>query len=502
MNANLQELTDGEKIRILDEYFENGADAEGFISQIFSDGISKVVDEEEVQNWLRNPEDNLLNMENYSMYQYMSNPGVFQSYDLTQVLPNLNYKITTLKKDEKYEDNYFNLKRSCKQIDHKQLTRDLLGQLIGSGTLCAIWVGSKKNPYLYVFNDLNFVFPAYIKNGKWVVWVDLDWMKDMGEVQRQNVFENLSPYINEELYDLYKNGDVKYVELPQDKSVCLRTHTLFRNQRFGLPWNTQTIFDNLHKEKLKILEKSISNKVINSIVVLKYGESDSTDYHYSKVMKKIPKVYSGVKKAMQKATADGTTIIGTPHWVGLDFPDIKTDGLDPKKFNSINDDLNAGYNGLMSVVGGKGTFSGGQLSLDIMYKKIGVLLESIETEVYQKLLNYLLNNKYKNIYSLEYDKQTPLSTKDKVNVLQTLNSSFGFSLKDVIDHVDGVDFNEYIEQSIYEQEELKLPKRIQPYSSSYTSSSSKGGAPESDITTESGEGTATGDGNELPSPSD
>lgn len=489
--------------KITNAYIENNNELTGsFQTGMFSDGILKTVDEKQLQQWFANPEEFQQELENLSLYYYISNSSVFQLYDLATILPNLNYKITVEQKDNLYEDNKLGIKMVLKKVKHKQLTRDLTSQTIAAGTLCGLWVGNKKNPYLYVFNDLEYVFPAYIQQGKWVIWVDLKWFDTMTDAQRETTLNNLSPYVALGDYEKYKKDPdkVRYVELPLNRSVCIRTHTLFRNQRFGIPWGTQTFFDVLHKEKLKALEKSISNKVINSVAVLKLGNDKFDD---SQISKKKGKTYRGVKTALQKNSKDGVTVVGIPHWANLEFPEIKTDGLDPKKFDSINDDINSATNGVMSVINGKGNFSSGKLSLDVMYKKIAVLLEQIEEEVYQKLINLTLKKKDEDNYSIEYDKKVPLTTKEKMDVLKSLNATFGFSLKAVIDNLDGVDFEQYIEDSLYEQKVLKLADHIKPYSNAYTQNGDKKvGAPEvDDVDNPSTEQTKTTDGNSNPSTS-
>lgn len=503
MTIEINTLSPEDMEKVINAYVENNSGyAESFHTNLFSDGIVKTIDEKQLQEWFANPEEYQKELENLSLYYYISNSSVFQLYDLATILPNLNYKITNEEKDDSYEENKLNIKKVLKKVKHKQLTRDLVSQTVAAGTLCGLWVGNKRNPYLYVFNDLEYVFPAYMQQGKWVNWVDLKWFDSMTEAQRETTFSNLSPYVTKSDYKKYKTDPekIRYVELPVNRSVCLRTHTLFRNQRLGIPWGTQTFFDVLHKEKLKALEKSISNKVINSVAVLTLGNDKFDD---SAISKKKGKTYRGVKTALQKNSKDGVTVVGIPHWSSLDFPEIKTDGLDPKKFDSINDDINSATNGVMSVINGKGNFSSGKLSLDVMYKKIAVLLEQIEEEVYQKLINFTLKKKDEDNYSVEYDKKVPLTTKEKMDVLKSLNATFGFSLKAVIDNLDGVDFEQYIEDSIYEQETLKLAKRIQPYSSSYTQNGeNKGGAPEvDDVDNPSTEKTKTTDGNSNPKPS-
>lgn len=512
---NLSELTPEEATKLLNEYVENNSsDIEGFLTDRFSDGVYKTVSEETVKNWLSSPDQYQKELENLSIYYYLSNPGIFQLYDLAVVLPNLNYKLNSFDLDE--TDDYLENKKLCKKslklVKHKQLTRDLISQTTSAGTLCGLWVGTRSKPYLYVFNDLEYVFPAYRKNGEWAVWLDMAWLDTMSELERNALYDNLKPHLTENDYNLYSKDTEKYryLEFPLDKSVCLRTHTLFRNQRLGVPWATQAFFDTLHKEKLKMLEKSISNKVINSVIVLTYGESDKDSelYHYSKIAKKKNKVYYSVKKAIEKNNdKQGSTVIGKPHWVDLEFPSMKTDGLDPKKFTSINNDINTATNGMNNIINGSSNYSAGKLTLDIMYKKIGVLLEQVEQEAYQKLFNWILKKKYEDDYSIEYDKQTPLSTKEKMDVLQKLNSTFGFSLKAVIDQIDGVDFDSYIQDSIYEQDELKLPEKIQPYSNAYTQNgnseeSTAGRTSTDDTENPSTEQTKTGDGNSNPKPSD
>lgn len=329
-NIEINKLSQEDMEKSVNAYLEaNNGFIGSFDTNLFSDGITKTIDENKLQEWFANPENFQNELEKLSVYYYIANSSVFQLYDLAVILPTLNYKITVEDKDDDYEDNKSKAKLSLKRVRHKQLTRDLISQTITSGTLCGLWVGTKRKPYLYVFDDLEYVFPAYRQNGEWVIWVDLSWFDTMRESQKDQVFKSLSPHVTRNDYDLYKKKpqDVRYVELPLNKSVCIRTHTLFRNQRLGIPWATQSFFEVLHKEKLKALEKSISNRVINSVAVLTLGNKEFDD---SKISKKKRKTYHGVKVALKKNSKDGVTVVGIPHWASLDFPDIKTDGLDPK----------------------------------------------------------------------------------------------------------------------------------------------------------------------------
>lgn len=495
-------------IQAINEYEkQNNFITDSFKMTMFNEGIVKTVEEKDVKTWLANPEDYLDRIEKLTTYYYISNPSVFQLFDMTKVLPTLNFKILKTSESPNHEKNVLSIKSIMKHVKYKSITRDSISQLITSGTLCGIWCGSKKKPYLYIFEDLKYVFPAYIKDNSWVIWVDLQWFDTMTTLERENMFEVLSPHLTKADYELYKKDStkVRYVELPQEMTVCLHTHKLFRNQRFGVPWATQSFFDILHKEKLKALEKSISNKVINSVAVLTIGsEEQDGKYDDAKLgTDKKRRMYSSVKNGLEKNQANGVTVVGIPHWAKLVFPDIKTDGLDPDKFDSINDDLNSASSGVMNVINGTTNFSSSQLTLDIMYKKIGVILEQMEEEIFQKLLNWILPNKEKDNYYISFDKRQPITVKEKLTTLEKLNATFGGSLKAVIDELDGVDFDEYVEQTIYEQEVLKLPEKIQPYSNAYTqTSSSVGNTPIDNPTNENTIKTQTIDANNTPSTSD
>ena len=477
-------------------------------SKIFHDGIIKTIDAETMRKWMANPEDNLENIQKLTTFYYITNPNIFQLYDLSVSLPSLSYKILGNTEDNKYKAHTDKIKTILKKVKHKQLTRELIAETAATGTICGVWLGTKVNPYFYMFDSLDFIFPAKRKNGEWVIWVDLSWFDTMTEEERQAKFQELSPIIEEEDYSKFKKDPtkVRYVVLPQEKSVCIRTHTLYRNQRFGIPWSTQSFFDTLHKQKLKDLEKSISNKVINSVAVLSVGSDTNADYAYNKIKSKKKQVYQGVKSGLEKNTVtSGITVLGIPHWSKLEFPEVSTDALDPDKFESIDKDVNSSTSGVSNIINGASNYSAGNLSVDIIYSKIAVLLEQIEDEVYQKLINWVLSNGYKNEYSLEYSKKRPLTTKEKVSTLEKLTTNFGMSVKAIIDELDGVDFDDYIADTLYEQEVLDLPNRLSPYKSSATQSGDDDSTSESDTSTgdnSSTESTLTNDGNNVPKSTD
>lgn len=447
-----------------------------FQSKYFNDGIIKDIDMETAQNLLANPDDSKNTLEKLAMYYYISNGDIFQLFDLTRILPTMNYNIRTLKRDSKTDKNMLICKTVLKNINHKELSRDILSQLITSGTLTGIWLGDKKESYLMIFDDLEFFFPAYRRNGKWVVWCDLAYFDKLDEFDRSNQLENLSPYVTLDDYTNYKNknNEYRFVELPLERTVCLRTHTLKRNQAFGIPWISQGLYDLLHKKKLRDLEKSVANKIINAIAVLTIGNEENPNLKMNKNVKK--KIYGNTKLALEKNTDSGIAMIGIPEFAKLEFPTMKSDALEPNKFESINNDITntLGYSRVLTN-GTGGNFASAKLNLDIIFRRISELLELVESEVYGKLFNIILPKSTSDNYYIEYDKSYPLTNKEKVDIYMKLHS-MGYTVKSVIENI-GDDYEEFIEDTLYEIDKKKLREKVIPPLTSYTITGEDNGRP-------------------------
>jgi len=480
--------------------------AEGFVSKMYSDGILTEVSISQLQTYLANPDNYIRELEGIANYYYITSGEVFQLFDLARVLPTLNHKIIVYEKSKNYEKNLALCNKTLNRVRHKQLTRDLISQTISVGTLTGIWLGDKKKPYLYIFDRVDKAFPSYMLNGEWVIQLDLSWLDEMKDFERKAFLQNLHPHVTFQQYEQYqkhKSETYRYIDLPQERTVCLRTHTLKRNQSFGLNWSLTGLYDLQHKKKLKDLEKSIANKIISAIAVLTIG-SDKNHGEYSnlKLNKELKKkIHAGVKTALEKNQSQGVTVVSIPDFANISFPDMKSDALDPKKFDSINSDVTSAFGYSRGLTNGEGgNFASLKINLDIFYKKISVLLEDIETEVYGKLFNLILPSSASDEYLMVYDKEPPLTLKDKVDILMKLHSQEGFSLKAVVDLLSGIDFSEYVNQSIYEQEVLQLQEKIKPYKSAYTSTGGeRDGRPPTDDPTDNTLKSKTSNGNDNPS---
>lgn len=478
---------------------------EGFVIDLFNKDIIKTINLQTLTMWFSNPDEYMDKINTLLSYYYIVDGNVFQLYDLIFSLPRLNnYKIETIEKNDTYSDDIKKIRLMLeKKINHKELTRDLLIQLASKGTVVATWLNIKKDPYLYVFDDLKYVYPYGRVNGKMTSVIDLSWLDSMDESQREAIYGNLSPIITRKKYDIYlkdKNKiENKLIILPPETTLTARIHTLSRNQRLGVPFGTQILFDIQHKQKLKDLETAIANKIIRAIAVLKFKGKDDNDIKVKPSDKK--KVFNGVRKALEQNTVsnNGITCIAIPDFATFEFPDIKNGDkvLDPDKYTSVDKDISSAM-GISRVLtnGMDGNYSSAKLNLDMLYSKIGILLEKIEV-VYNQLIEIILGENGYN-YIFEYNKEAPIP-KDKIlDTLKNLQDK-GYSTKYVLDML-GIDSQRYFEESIYEIEELKLREKIIPPQSTYTyNGENKDGRPNEENPTNTATITSKeNDGNKQP----
>ncbi|TWL55451.1 hypothetical protein CHCC15325_3119 [Bacillus licheniformis] len=477
--------------------------ASGFVSNLFSQGIISEVDAKQLKEYFSDPDEFQEEIEDLAQYFYISTAEIHQLFELIEALPTLNYKIDSFTKSKSSDKHLSLLNKALHKVKHKRLTRDLLKQTAAAGTLVGIWLGDDKSPYPFVFDSVKYVFPAFRRNGDWVCLIDLEYFSNIKEDYRKELLNSFSPFIKNSDYEnfLQDREKYRYKELPQERTFPLRTGTLKRNQGLGTSWVTPGLYDVLHKKKLKDVERAIANKIINAVAVLTIGtDKGKGEYTNLKLPKAVKqKVHSGVKTALEKNNKDGVTVVSIPDFASLAFPDVKADGLDGAKFDHINSDIQSAYGLSGSLLNGEGgNYATSSLNLDTFYKRIGVLMEEVEQEVYQKLFNLILPAGQKDNYYMNYDKDKPLTLKEKMDILIKLNDK-GWSIKHVIDNIAGVSWESYLEQTLYETDELNLQDKIKPYQTSYTYTGNEAGYPVVDESTnENTIKSATSNGNSLP----
>ena len=485
---------------------------DGFILEL-SENI-KTINNETLQKWFSNPDSYMEKIQDLLTYYYIIDGNISQLYDLIFSLPQLTYQIKTLKRLDSYEDDIFKIKQVLeKKINHKTLTRTLLIQLAHQGTVLGMWMGNKKEPYYQIFNDLKYVYPYGVYQGKMIGVFDLECIDEYynTEQEKKDYCNSLKPFLNYNMYKKWKNctdtkkkEELQLIVLPPEISLVARNRILSNNQRLGLPMGTQAIFDLQHKQKLKNLERAIADKIIRALAVIKMKDKDDNDNTVKESVQK--RVFTQVKKVLEKNTnsEEGLTCIGLPSWANFEYPEIKNADkvLTSDKYENVNDDISMGIG--MSKVFGNGTggnYSSANLNLDTIYKKIGSMLEQIE-EIYNQLITIILGKSKGNNYLFEYEKSMPLTNSDKLKTLTTLESQ-GYAVKPLLNML-GIDYEDYINQSLYEIENQKLREKIIPPKTSYTTSGKEEGNPSGDTSNETNDNTILNkelDGNSNPKPS-
>lgn len=444
-----------------------------YIHGLFRHGIINTVTAEKLNEMFSNPDNYQEEIEKLAEYFYISNAEVRQMFEMVEVLPQLNHRLESFVKNKTSERHLTTLNKHLHKIKHKRLTRDLMKQNASVGNVVGIWLGANKDPFPYVFNNMKYVFPIGRNyRGEWVCIMDLSWFDTMTEPERELYLDTFSSINIRKYYEEYRKEsyDKKYFTLPFERTFCIGTGRLKRNQALGTSWVTSGLMDVLHKKKLKDVEQSIANKIINAVAVLTVGSEKVEKYANQMLPKGVKqKIHAGVKAALEKKQLGGVSLVTIPEYAKIDFPDIDTDGLDGNKFETINSDIRSAYGLSSAVLNGEGTnYASSKLNLEIQYKKLGVMLEDIEDEVYRKLFNLMIPPKNQDDYYIVYDKEMPLTLKEKLDYMKGLTDK-GWAIKPFIENL-GFDFNSYWEQTLYEQETLKTVERIQPPKTSYTTS--------------------------------
>lgn len=490
--------------RSMNEYSDVASEMqEGFVGNLFSDGIVETIDNATLLQWLSNPDENFEEIQNYMAYLYYSNGTIYQLFTIIRTLSDLNYSIEVIDSSAKSnEKSLQTIRQMMKKVRYKEVTRDLLTQSCVNGTVVCTWLGDKKNPYLHIFDKTQYVFPKFRRNGDWVAVIDMAWFSEMDEeVERPIWFETLKGIVSESDFTAYENDqsndEKRYIELPQETTKVIRVNTLFRNQRIGLPMGTQYLGDLIHKNSFRELENTIVNKVVRNVATLTVGNKEVPYLSLNKNVRK--KVTQGVYKTLQKSiTSGGTPLAVIPEWAKLDFASLDgLDGLDNKKYESVDNDASVDSGLPTPMFTGKdGSSASMKYAYTFLYKRIGEILEQIE-DVYNKGFYFVLGNKAENFW-MNFDKRQPLDAEKVLGALQALHSE-GFAIKPIVDLLPDVEFQDYVTQSLYEQETLDLYSKIKPPATSYTQSGdgsgdNKGGAPEKKEEDLSDEGQKTRDG--------
>jgi len=320
---------------------------------------------DDLYKWLGNPVKYNKNLRNLALYWYGEKGLVTETIELYKVLPNLNSIIRCTDINNK---RYEKFKTLVDNIDYdlskKTLIRDILFYTALEGT-CIGHITNKK--YIQLL-DLDFYYPARMINGRWEVDVDLS--SFVSESEGSYYSSDTVEYIENQPLEV-RNAWRKYKEksgsenkiytLNQSNTFVLKIRSK-QNERWGRPVSMGAFTALLHKELLQEAEKAVIDRIINTFLIVRYGEMGKDGYHPDKSEAKI--VHESIKTILTKKTIDGIRVIGVPFWTDITNLKVDMDIFDPKKYEEIDNDIFIGL-GISSILTtGKSNYASSKLNLE------------------------------------------------------------------------------------------------------------------------------------------
>jgi len=463
-----------------------------FADGLFTSGIIKDVTPEQLQEYFANPDVNQKLISDIANYFYIINAEIHQMFELAESIPELTYSIKSFEKQNSEDRNIVKLKKGLHSIRHKRLSRDLIKQTASTGNVAGVWLGKGENVYPYIFSDFSHITGGFRNSkGQWQLVLSSSFFDCVLAVQREQLINDFKSILKlEQIESLLKNEIIEIL-IPEERTIFIGTGKLNHNQFLGTSWITPVMLDVLHKRKLKDVEQTVANQILNAVAVLTMGSFDGKEKDntgnlvrdYNKLPQKlITQIHNNVKKAISEGNKKGMALVTLPNFVDIKFPKISSDGLDGSKFNQTNSDITKGIGLSGTAMNGEGAnYNSARLNLELFYSRLAVIIEEIEY-AYQKYIDLSLPSKYKGNYYLEYNKGVPLSTKDKVQHLKGLYDK-GWSAKTYIESL-GIDYD-VILQETKDEIDMGLSRMLVPPPTSYTTNGDKikegeVGAPEVD----------------------
>jgi len=452
-------------------------------------------------------------LRNLSLYWYSQKGVLSEVYDSYRTLPTLDSAIISSNSEyPKYEEDLEKIKRFDTSITKTQI-REMLLEVAIMGTLITYRRGTIVNPFIQIL-DLDYYYASRMKNGRWEV--ECDFMKFVdGTAQNNSMrgkpndfarvnFDVLTPKSElksqplevQENFKLWFDGRGKSTSniyaLSMAKTGVVKNKSRQR-ERYGRPVGIAAFEDLLHKDLLKLAERAVVDKVINTLITVKLGEEGKEGYHPSETQAK--KVYDSVKKVLNDSTAkEGNKLVGLPYWASIEALKVDLGIFDNDKYAQIDQDIlvSLGVSGVINVGQGN-NYSSGKINENMFYSKIFDILEQIQEEIFDTQFANIINNANV-VFHKQYARTVTVDNDARIEIFKDLLNKGG-AIKPLLNEV-GVDFEQYIKQVEYEKDDLATHSLFEPYLTSFTSSGdSDNGAPVGDDPDENK------DSNDRPKPS-
>lgn len=447
----------------------------------YGDVVYRHASIEEVYKWQNNPVRYNKELRDLAMYYYGQKGIVMQTINMLKNLHNLNSNLKVSDPNHpNIEEDMAKVREFDKFINKKTIIRDILFDTFNLGT-CIYY--NHNNKWIQTL-DLDLYLPKRLINGRWEVEIDMiklttESVSNIDRYPHDKYPQNLKPneYVNEQpdevrrAFDRFRSNpsaDNRYYKLNISKTGVIKLNSR-QNDRYGRPYAMSAFDDLFHKEMIREAERSVINRIVDEIMVLKLGESGKeTDGKFKPNSHQRKVMYDAIKQILYRKD-DGYKLLGIPWWAELDKIETDFSIFNNKKHEEVDSDIltSLGVQMIFNTREGS-SYQAGQLNLNVLFSSIFSVLEQIEQELFN--YNYRLLVSDGNDVVRVFNRSTAIDSKDKIAVFTALKD-IGGALKPLLDEI-GYDFGDYITQAEYEQEVLRLPEKFKPYQTSYTTSQS------------------------------
>lgn len=462
--------------------------------------------------YLQNPYAHIRSIRRASKYLNNKN-GILKEVTRTfKALPTLEYmtswsEYSDEKKIRKYERK---VEDFLEDIDVVDLVKTGLQEIADIGTVVTCLRSQKYVQFL----DLDDLRIIKMRNGKWVVEFDLQTIKNTDlPYNTATVIESLPDEITIARYNEYlkKGEDYRYVELKNCDVISLDAP---RNMPFGLPITFSGWSAVLQKEMINRVERSVADRLIKQIFILKAGFMDKNNEkmvprptieayfkEISRVLAKKEDRFGNSQDGMS-----GTGLISLLQGLDIDTLDVNTDMFKKELYEKIDNDIYQSLGVSPQLIWGGGS-SGNYSSAEMNSQKF---LSSIFDTVrkFEKVINnYLKQILPKDLRcTFKFFKSTINDKQKNIDHFQKIFLQTGVS-KYWLEAATGLNYKDVLRQAKYEKEELNVEDILYPPQNAYTQSGSSSGdnagRPTEENPTNENTIKSKGSGsNDAPSPSD
>ncbi|WP_133065295.1 hypothetical protein [Virgibacillus profundi] len=428
----------------------------------------------DLYKYLMNPQAHIKQIRNASTYLTNRHGILKDVLRMVQSLPTLKYNLIW----SNYDDVERNKKHEKKvqdfldDIDVVQVLRDGLLEISELGTI----VTCLRNRQYVQFLDLDDIVIREQRNGKWIVEFDFKTLDSIRNMEDKMIKINSLPNeVTVQSYNAYRNSNDKekdrYVEISNCHVLNIGVR---RGQPFGLPLTLGAWQSILQKEVINKVERSVSNRLLQQILVLQASHIDKEQTkpvpkevlqaYFREVSKIITKKDDG---RIQK-NEGGNGLIALPHFLELDTVKMDTTLFKEELYSKMNNDIYQNLGVSPSLLAGlEGNYASANVNHSKFFSYITTILEQFETVLNDYIKMVLPKNQR---CKLVLDRTTILEKESEIEKFKEFYQQTGV-IEPWLNAIFGSgSLNAMINQSKYEKETLDTATWFTPPLNAHTSS--------------------------------